>query len=113
VAEGFSRGRLITALYVTAQIAIPFVAWAAGSSYFGWRMFSEVRVPPRVVVTRAASTDTASAQDYLGFPRGDISYGDDLATQICRLIPDAIAVRVWPSTGVLRPAARAMEVRCR
>ena len=113
MAEGFSRGGLIAALYVAAQIAIPFLAWAAGSPYFGWRMFSEVRVPPRVVVTRITSTDTVSVKDYLGFPRSDLSYGADLGSQLCRLTPDAISIRVLPSTGALPSSGTAQEVRCK
>ena len=107
------RNSLFVGIYLTVQIAVPLGAWLMGSPYFGWRMFSEVRIPPRVVVTRAGSTDTLSVSHYLGFLRGDLSYSADLGLQICRLTPDAVTVRVWPSDGVLPSPGAAQEIRCK
>jgi hypothetical protein len=93
------RNGLITAIYLMVQIALPLGGFLLGSPYFGWRMFSEVRIPPRAVVTRTGSVDTVSVNKYVGFARGDLSYGPDLATQICRIAKDAITVHVLPSRG--------------
>jgi hypothetical protein len=76
-------------------------------------MFSEVRVPPRIVVTTATSTDTMSVNEYLGFPRGDLSYSQDLGLQICRLVPEAVGVKVVPAASVLPSPGVAQEVRCK
>ena len=108
-----SGNQLLAGLYLAVQIAVPLFAWVTGSPYFGWRMFSEVRVPPRIIVTRAASTDTTSVIDYLGFPRGDLSYSADLGFQICKLVPDAITVRVWPAAGALPSPGADQEIRCK
>jgi hypothetical protein len=101
------RNRLIAGLYLTVQIGVPLGALLTGSPYFGWRMFSEVRFPPQVVLTRTKSVDTVSVTRYVGFPRGDMSYGPNVAIQICHLVTDAITVRVLPSSGP------AQAVKCR
>lgn len=88
------RDRLIAGLYLTAQVTIPLIGWLSGSSYLGWRMFSEIRLPPEVVVTRTASVDTVSVDKFLGFGRADISYGPNLPAELCRLVPDAVSIRV-------------------
>src|SRR5918994_5438077 len=96
------RERLIARIYLAVQVALPLSGFLMGSPYFGWRMFSEVRIPPRAVVIRAASVDTVSVNKYVGFARGDLSYGPDLATQICRLESEAIAVRLLRFNGAAR-----------
>jgi hypothetical protein len=93
------RNRLTARIYLAVQIALPLGGFLKGSPYFGWRMFSEVRIPPRAVVIRDASVDTVSVNKYVGFARGDLSYGPDLAVQICRLESDAVAVRLLQLSG--------------
>ena len=101
------RNRLLAGLYLTVQIGVPLGGWLTGSPYFGWRMFSEVRIPPEVIVLRAGSVDTVSVTKYVGFPRGDMSYGPDLAAKVCHLVTDAISVRLSSSFGATQ------EVQCR
>ena len=88
---------MLAGLYLTLQLTIPLAGFLTGTPYFGWRMFSEVRLPPRAVITRPGSLDTVSVNKYVGFPRGDLTYGPDLASQLCRLIEDAISIRVLAS----------------
>jgi hypothetical protein len=103
----------VVRVYLIVQLTLPVIGSLTGSPYFGWRMFSEVRIPPRVVLIRTSSVDTVSVNRFVGFPRGDLSYSPNTASQICRLVPDAILVQVSPSAGVLPSAGVAQEARCK
>jgi hypothetical protein len=94
-------------LFVCIQALLPLWAWRVDSPYFAWNMFSYVKPPPTVVIVRSETIDTVNVQRYLGFTRGDLSYGPTLGPQICQLEPNALAVRIIPHDGVLR------ETQCR
>lgn len=97
-----TRGqRVVILVYLIVQLAVPLAALSRGSPRFGWRMFSQVTLPPTVLVKPRATSafDTLHLADYLGFPRADLRFGPALAREVCRVAPGAVQVRVIPAGG--------------
>lgn len=94
-------------VYLLVQVVVPLGAWVLGSQYFGWAMFSQVTFPPKVVIVAPGVVDTVPVRRYFGFFRGDLSYSSSLGPQICRLEPNASAIRIIMNRGDTR------ETRCR
>jgi hypothetical protein len=93
--------------FVALQILVPIWAWILGSPYFAWNMYSYLQNPPQIIVIRPGTVDTMLPQRYLGFARGDLSYGHDMGAQICRIERDALVIRVLPHHGAM------LETKCR
>ncbi|MGH7526000.1 MAG: hypothetical protein ACREMX_04790 [Gemmatimonadales bacterium] len=97
-----TRGqRVVVLVYLIVQLGVPLAALRRGTPWFGWRMFSQITLPPTVLVKLSATSafDTLRLADHLGFPRGDLQFGAALAGEVCRVVPGAVQVRVTPAGG--------------
>ena len=96
-------------LYVVVQLAVPALAAVEPRmSRFGWQMFS--RLVPRTTFTVRHVGGFEGPIDpnaYLAEPRAEVDLARLLSAHLCRVIPDALAVRAGSPDG------RSEEVACR
>ena len=81
------------------QVAVPAVLlFRPRPQRFGWQMFTNAPVLPRLVLHRTTGRrDTVDVDLYFAVRRPELARGDlDLvASHVCRVTEDATAVELW------------------
>lgn len=84
-------------LYLVCQLALPIVAWTAGSQRFSWAMYSQFQPAPEVFVQRHPDGpfEKLDLVRVLGHLRGELDYSGIFVRQLCKQ-PGVHAVRLAP-----------------
>lgn len=95
-------------VYLGVQIAVPVYRLVQPRpTRFGWQMFSTSSVPARVWIVSSDAVREISPAAHIGNFRSDLEYERYALPFLCRVRPDATAVRyVMPVDNVVR------EYRC-
>lgn len=81
-------------LYLAVQIAVPvYRLFQPRPSRFSWQMFSAAAVPQRVWLVSADGEREISAAAYIGNFRSDLEYERYALPHLCRVRPEATAIR--------------------
>jgi hypothetical protein len=95
--------------YLATQLLLPTLALAEPRlGRFGWQMFA--RVVPRTTYTlelRSGAEQDVDPSSYVAQPRAELELDRLLPPHLCRVVPEAAAVRIGYADGA------AAEVACR
>lgn len=94
--------------YLAIQIAVPvYGLFQRTPTRFGWQMFSAASVPARVWIVSADGEREISPAAYIGNFRSDLNYERYAPPHLCRVRPEAKAIRyLMPVDNTVR------EYRC-
>ena len=95
-------------VYLAVQIAVPvYRLFQPKPSRFSWQMFSAAVVPARVWIVSANGEQEISPATYIGNFRSDLEYERYALPHLCRVRPEATAIRyLMPLDDAVR------EYRC-
>lgn len=90
------RNAVMLVGFAGVQIAVPLVQLRADRpARYGWQMYSGIKVIPRFeVITIGGDVRRVVLTDYVAHVRADLRYDTALPAHLCRIMPDASAVRV-------------------
>ena len=89
-------------VFLTVQVAVPIgqMLWAPRPARFGWQMYSVVSAAPQFdLMLRDGSTQPVAIEAYVTSLRSDVPLARYLPPHLCRLFPQAAAVRYQMHDG--------------